>query len=95
MGKAIGKVFRGVTSIFGGGSAKKMAAAVERQIEAQRQMQREAEERAEARRKEEEQKALEKAAAEYRSRVAVSQGRRGNRLASDERATLNRLGLLG
>ena len=88
----MGKMLSG---IFGGGSAKKMAAAVESQIQAQRQMQQEAEKKAEERRQEEERKALEKAAAEMRSRVAVSQGKRANRYALDNRAVLNRMGLLG
>lgn len=67
----------------------------EEQIAAQRRLQMEAEERAEQRRQEEEKKAVEKAAAEYRSRLSSMQGRRANRLASNKRETLNRLGLLG
>ena len=92
----MGKIMRSLT---GAPSPAKMARqqqeAFDRQIAAQRQMQQEAEQRAEERRQEEENRALARAASEIRSRMAVTQGRRANRVALNARAVLNEMGLLG
>jgi beta-phosphoglucomutase-like phosphatase (HAD superfamily) len=80
-------------------SAKKQIAAqqaaMERQFEMQRQLQDEAERRAEERVQREEAERTAKAAAELRSRLSSMQGRRGLRAASDTRAILNQMGVLG
>jgi hypothetical protein len=69
--------------------------AIDRQIEAQREMQAEAEQRAEERLRKEEAERTAKAAAELRSRMSVAQGRRASRFASNARAVLNQMGVLG
>lgn len=88
----MGRVIRSIT---GAPSPGKIAAQQQALLAQQRQLQLEAEERAEQRRREEEEQALRRAAAEYRARLSVSQGRRANRAATNTRETLNRLGLLG
>jgi hypothetical protein len=69
--------------------------AIDRQIAMQRQLQAEAEQSAQERLQQEEADRTAKAASELRSRMAVSQGRRASRFASNTRAVLNEMGVLG
>ena len=92
----MGKVMRKITGAPSPAQqAQAQQQAVDRQIEAQRQMQIEAEQRAAQRTQQEEADKTAKAAEEMRSRMMASQGRRGTRFASNIRAQLNEMGLLG
>jgi hypothetical protein len=92
----MGKIMRAIT---GAPSPSKMMQAqqdaIDRQIQAQRQMQLEAEQRAEERVKKEEAERTAKAAEDLRARMAVAQGRRAARFASNARERLNEMGVLG
>jgi len=92
----MGKVMRKITGAPSPAQlARAQQQAIDRQLEAQRQMQLEAERRAEERLQREEAERAAKAAEEMRARMSASQGRRAMRYASNIRAQLNEMGLLG